>query len=186
MSIREFSKAVREASARGAWIYPTPILIGLYARKVRGNLVPIDASLARSAARSIQKLVEDAGLRHISRGLYVDSRSPSVPARTLEALVDHLRPWDFNYLSLESVLHEADMISQIPQALTVVTTGRERRYETDYGTIEFVHSKRDQKTLAAGVMYDEDRKLHVASPKRALEDLRAVRRNLDLVITGAN
>jgi len=98
------------------------------------------------------------------------------------ALVSHLRPWDSNYLSLEAALPEAGWISQIPSRLTVMTTGRTQTFNTPWGVIEFVHTARKGVDLSEGVVFDERRRIHVATPQRAWRDLKRVGRNLDLVV----
>ncbi len=92
-----------------------------------------------------------------------------------------LRPWDFSYLSLESALSEAGWISQIPSRLTLMTTGRSQIFNTPYGTIEFVHTMQAENKLRNEIRFDPQRELAVATPTRALRDLKRVGRNLDLV-----
>jgi len=119
----------------------------------------------------------------VARGLYVNPRAHSLLSDVLSALVGWLRPWDFNYLSLECVLAEAGWVSQIPFRLTVMTTGRSQTFHTPYGTIEFTHTARDPRQLRTDVAWDARRALWVATPALALahKDLAATRRNLGLV-----
>jgi hypothetical protein len=93
-----------------------------------------------------------------------------------------LRPWDFKYLSLESALSEAGVISQIPSRLTLMTTGRTQTFATPYGIIEFVHTAQKPEDLRHQVVWDNRKGFPVATAKRALGDLKHVRRNLDLVM----
>lgn len=127
----------------------------------------------------------DAGIiTHISRGLYINPRAKSLPADLLAALVPFLRPWAFNYLSLESALSEAGFISQIPSRLTVMTTGRRQTFETSYGTIEFVHTEQSIESLRRQVKWDSRRRLAIATPDRARSDLKRVGRNVELLSIG--
>ena len=89
---------------------------------------------------------------------------------------------EFNYLSLESVLAEEGMISQMPFVMTFVTTGRSGKIDTAFGTIEFRKTSRDWRILREQVKYDEQRGIYVATAERALADLRRSGRNMDLVI----
>ncbi len=122
-------------------------------------------------------------IERIARGLYVNPRASCLPSDLLSALVPFLRPWDFNYLSLESALSEAGWISQIPSRLTLMTTGRSQIFNTPYGTIEFVHTMRAEGKLRNELRFDPQRELAVATPSRALRDLKRVGRNLDLIIS---
>lgn len=121
-------------------------------------------------------------IAHISRGLYINPRAKSLPADLLAALVPFLRPWSFNYLSLESALSEAGYISQIPSRLTIMTTGRRQTFETSFGTIEFVHTEQSTESLKHQVKWDSRRRLAIATPDRARADLKRVGRNLDLLL----
>lgn len=119
-------------------------------------------------------------LQRLTPGLYLN---PYVhpPASAAETLAGYLRPDDFAYLSLESALHEHGWMSQVPSRLTFMTTGASYFYTTPVGNIEFTHTQRDVGTWRSRVTFDRDRKLYVASPELALEDLKHVGRNLDLV-----
>lgn len=121
-------------------------------------------------------------LVRVARGLYVNPRARSLPGDVLSALVPHIRPWESNYVSLESALSEAGWISQIPSRLTVMTTGRTQTFDTPWGVIEFVHTARRGKDLCDGVVFDDRRRIHLATPQRAWRDLKRVGRNLDLVV----
>jgi predicted transcriptional regulator of viral defense system len=121
-------------------------------------------------------------LVRVARGLYVNPRARSLPDDLLATLIPFLRPWDDNYLSLESVLSEAGWISQIPSRLTVMTTGRNQTFDTPWGIIEFVHTARVGERLSEGVVFDERRRLYVATPERAWRDLKRVGRNQNLVV----
>jgi len=141
-----------------------------------------------SADRALLKALaahEKAGIvLRVARGLYVNPRARSLPADVLSTLVTFLRPWDTNYLSLESALSEAGRISQIPSRLTVMTTGRSQTFETPYGTIEFVHTARKLEKFRDDLVFDARRELYVARPNLAARDLRRVGRNVDLLIDG--
>ncbi|MDO8835030.1 MAG: hypothetical protein Q7V01_05515, partial [Vicinamibacterales bacterium] len=96
-------------------------------------------------------------------------------------LAAHLRPDDYYYLSLESALHEHGRISQIPNRLTLMTSGRSYTYSTPLGVIEFVHTARPPRAWRSRTELITSRNIHVASPELALADLKRVGRNLDLV-----
>ncbi|MHB8191060.1 MAG: type IV toxin-antitoxin system AbiEi family antitoxin [Ferrimicrobium sp.] len=115
----------------------------------------------------------------VTRGVYVNPRARSMPAEPLLALVSIMRPYEFSYLSLESVLSDAGWVSQIPFSYTLMTTGRSSVFYTPYGVVEFTHTTRA--ASSAEVIFDTNRGIYVATPERAYRDLHYVRRNLDMV-----
>lgn len=174
MRVRALIAAMDRWDKAGIWAYSSNTLRLLFPENERAML----KALARH---------EHAGLVvHIARGLYVNPRARSMPPDVLSALVSFLRPWDFNYLSLESALSEAGRISQIPSRLTIMTTGRSQTFETPYGTLEFVHTAQRLDKLRGDLVFDTRRGLAVAAPARALRDLKRVGRNLDLVVIHGN
>lgn len=169
MRIQELIKTLDRWDLRGFWAFTAPTLKLLFPENDR----------ARTKALAVH---QDAGLiERIARGLYINPRARSLPQDLLSALIAWLRPWDFNYLSLESALSEAGLISQIPSRLTVMTTGRSQTFKTPYGTIEFTHTAQTPEQLHSDVIWDPQRELWVATPARAQRDLVKARRNLALV-----
>jgi len=119
-------------------------------------------------------------LTRLGKGFYRIPSAP-LPLNHLEQLANWLRPDDWFYLSLESALHEADWISQIPNRLTFMTTGRSYLYDTPVGIIEFVHTDRSVEDLLEKTRVVPGRCVRIAPAEMALQDLRRVGRNLDLV-----
>ena len=152
---------------QGIWALDTHRLALLFPKE--GNQLNI--SLSRQARASY--------ITRLSRGVYVNPRARSMPAEPLLAASSFLRPFDFAWLSLESVLSEAGWISQIPMRYTMMTTGRSGVIETPYGVIEFTHSSCSKGM--EGISFDPARSCYMADPGRAYSDLRNVGRNLDLV-----
>jgi len=126
--------------------------------------------------------VRTNAIARVTPGLYLNPFA-TPPAWALERLAAHLRPNDAYYLSLEAALHEHGLISQAPNRLTVLTSGRSYTYSTPLGVIEFVHTDRPPGVWRPRTTFSPARGIHVASRDLALEDLRRVRRNLDLVET---
>src|SRR5436309_2109236 len=77
-----------------------------------------------------------------ARGVYVNPTARSSPADIRRGLLRFLRPREINYISLESKLSEAGVISQITTALTCMTTGSPGRFDTPWGAVEFTHTDR--------------------------------------------
>ncbi len=132
---------------------------------------------------ALSRQVRQGTLTRLTPGLYLN---PYVqpPASAAESLAGYLRPDDFAYLSLESALHEHGWMSQVPNRLTFMTSGASWTYTTAVGVIEFTHTQRDIAVWRPRTVFDRGRKLYIASPELAFEDLKHVGRNLDLVDPG--
>lgn len=130
---------------------------------------------------ALSRQVRRGTLTRVTPGLYLNPYA-TPPADAAERLAGYLRPDDFAYLSLESALHEHGWMSQVPSRLTFMTTGPSYVYNTPVGVIEFTRThRRNMATWRSRVTFDPQRKLYVASPELAHEDLKHVGRNLDLV-----
>lgn len=129
---------------------------------------------------AMKRHVRAGWIVRLAPGLYLNPLAPK-PPWALEKLAAHLRPQDFYYVSLESALNEHGQMSQIPSRLTLMTSGRSYTHNTPLGTIEFVHTDRAPATWRSRTTFIAERGIHVASAQLALDDLRRVGRNLDLV-----
>lgn len=94
------------------------------------------------------------------------------------ALANVLRPKCFNWESLESRLSQLGVISQVPNRLTFMTTGKSGVEETSIGIFEFSHSP--PKRLPDVRLFEETGILH-ATAEQAWKDLKFVGRNTGLV-----
>jgi hypothetical protein len=130
---------------------------------------------------SLSRHVRNKAITRLARGLYADRRSKAMPVYALMDMVRYLRPNEFSYLSQEYRLSELGVISQVPNRITVMTTGRSQLFNTPIGTIELTHTNRKLNNDPDFLEYDRHRKILVASPKTALEDLRNAKRNMGLV-----
>ncbi len=136
----------------------------------------------KTFSEGLRRLVRQGVLERVARGVYVN---PLARSRThvLEAIALTLRRDAWSYVSLETALSEYSIISQQTIAcVTVMTTGRKGRFDTRYGTVSFTHTTRPVREILTHTV-DVGRPLRLAYPRLALEDLRRVGRNLDLVDT---
>jgi hypothetical protein len=94
-----------------------------------------------------------------------------------------LRSDEFNYISLETALSDAGVISQIPiNWISIMSSDRSNIISCgELGTIEFVHTEQKPSQLVDQLSYDESCKLWRASIPLALRDMKAARRNCDLI-----
>ena len=132
------------------------------------------------------RIEADGSLLRLCRGLYLYPGVAFPRGLVLYHAASRLRAHQFNYLSLESVLHDEGLISQAPiQWITLMSSGRSSVIScTNFGTIEFIHTKKRPADLAHELVYDVRLRLWRASVKLALSDMRQTRRSLDLVSVG--
>lgn len=149
----------------------------VFTRRQLAKLFPKDSP--KTLAEGLGRLVKAGILVRACRGVYVNPHAHSLDSRTIERIVQALRPGEYNYVSLESILSEYGEISQIPiDRLTVMTTGRKGVYKTPYGVIELTHTKRSIADILSHVKRVEGRPLRIASKAAAWRDLKRVGRNV--------
>lgn len=106
-------------------------------------------------------------LRRVCKGIYFFP----VPDYPMGNLLFHaaarLRADCFNYLSLETVLSDAGVISQVPMNwISLMSSGRSHVVNCgDYGHIEFVHTAQRPDDVAGELVYDSERRLWRASAR---------------------
>lgn len=126
-------------------------------------------------------------LKRICRGIYLYPVSGYAAGNLLFHAAARLRADEFNYISLETALSDAGVISQVPMNwITLMSSGRSHIVNCgDYGHIEFVHTEQRPENLGGELSFDADRHLWRASVRQAMRDMKATRRNMDLVDKGA-
>ena len=130
----------------------------------------------------LKRLVKSGVLQHACRNIYVNEESRQLDSYTIERIAKTLRRGEYNYVSLESMLSEYGVISQILiDRITIMTTGRKGIYNTTYGVIEFTHTKRTVKDILENTSKVHERPLRMASKETALRDLKRVGRNMNLI-----
>jgi hypothetical protein len=127
----------------------------------------------------MKRLADQGVLIRAARGVYVNPHARSMPNDVRGSLIRFLRPREVSYISLESKLSEAGVISQVATVLTCMTTGSPGRLDTPWGSIEFTHTDRDIKPEID--VYPRDDGVLEASVERAARDLLRVGRNTDLI-----
>ena len=157
----------------------------------RGLLYPAHAfrslfpDMSAGAYRALLHRARRRGiLERVCQGVYQYSGDPDRSGLLLFHAAAVLRAHHFNYVSLETILSEAGVISQLPMAwVTIVSTGRTAEVDCGaYGTIEFVHTQRDINTIIDQMHYAPEYRLYRASETLALADMRRFHRpTLDLV-----
>jgi len=122
-------------------------------------------------------------LERVCKGLYIYPKADYDKGFELYHCAARLRENVFCYLSLESVLSEAGVISQIPLGtITLMTSGRSGIIDCGrFGKIEFIHTQKSISSIVSQLRYNERYKLWTADAALALKDLRYVGRNTDLI-----
>lgn len=122
-------------------------------------------------------------LKRICRGIYFYPVPDYPPGNLLFHAAARLRAGEFNYISLETVLSDAGVISQVPMNwISLMTSGRSHVVDCgDYGHIEFVHTAQRPDHIGEELVYDASRYLWRASVRQALRDMKATRRSAELV-----
>jgi predicted transcriptional regulator of viral defense system len=126
---------------------------------------------------------KDGLLKRVCRGVYLYRTAKLAQGLLLYHAAARLRAGEFNYISLESALSDAGVISQIPMNwITVMSSGRTTTVSCGaFGSIEFIHTKRRPENLASHLTYDMRCHLWRASVELALKDMNVTRRTTDLV-----
>jgi len=136
----------------------------------------------KSMEKSLSRMVSDGLLVRVCKGVYLNPTASSKSSRILEDIALALRPGSYSYVSLESMLSEYGVISQIPMSrLTVMTTGAGGTYETPYGIIEFTHTKRNPAAVIDRSVKVEGRPMRIAKKQAAVKDLLRVGRNVNMM-----
>lgn len=131
----------------------------------------------------LSRASQEGHLTHFCRGLYLyESVVPSNGLLLFHAAA-RIRANGFNYISLETVLSEAGVISQIPiNSISIMSSGRSNSISCGrFGTIDFVHTRHKPEVIGDQLYYDVRCKLWKACVPLALRDMRATHRNLDLI-----
>lgn len=141
-------------------------------------------NLSEAAFKTLLSRAENAGyLERVCRGIYLYRKSIPQDGMLLFHVATLLRSNQFNYISLETVLSDAGIISQIPiNRITIMSSGRSNIITCNkIGTIEFIHTKRTPIEIMRNLTYDKNAQMWRASVDLALRDMKITRRSLDLV-----
>lgn len=155
----------------------------LYPKAAFQSLFP---DLSAGAYRALIHRAEKRGLlERVCQGVYQYAGAPNNSGLILFHAAALLRARNFNYISLETALSDAGLISQMPIAwITIVSTGRSATVNCGrFGTIEFIHTERAMSEIASELSYDVNRHLFLASPALAMADMKRFNRStMDLVV----
>jgi len=131
----------------------------------------------------LSRAAKEGKLERICRGLYVYKPAKPSSGLLLFHAAARLRAHEFNYISLETALSDAGIISQVPMNwITLMSSGRSSQINCgQWGTLEFVHTTQKAQALADQLSYDSRCRMWRAKPALAIRDMKAAKRNLDLI-----
>jgi predicted transcriptional regulator of viral defense system len=134
----------------------------------------------------LTRAVKAGLLKRVCRGIYLYPKAGYSLGDLLFHTAARLRADEFNYISLETALSDAGLISQIPMNwITIMSSGRSHVVDCgEFGHIEFIHTEQRPEEIAGELFYDATRHIWRASEKQALRDMKATRRSMDLVTIG--
>lgn len=140
--------------------------------------------LSDSAFKTLlSRAVRDGYLTRVCRGLYLYRNAMPLDGLLLFHAAATLRARAFNYISLETALSDAGVISQVPmQWITIMSSSCSAIISCgEFGTIEFVHTDQKPTDVMDKLSYDARCGLWRASIALAIRDMKATRRNTDLI-----
>lgn len=131
----------------------------------------------------LSRAVRKGILLRMCKGYYLYPKADYQRGYELYRLATLLRKDNFCYLSLESILSETGIISQIPlNTLTLMTNGRRGKIDCgSFGLIEFIHTKKDINNITRELTYDKKYQIWKASARLAYQDMLDTKRPLDLI-----
>lgn len=172
MTRMDLLKTLDEWDKKGIWVFKMRDFYLLFSKE---NPQIIKAALARH---------EKSGLiERICKGVYANPRALSKERvnDVLAYVSNYIRDKGLSYLSLETVLSEKNVISQIPFRYTFISKLQSAEFNTPYGTIEYTKSKRDARTFLKNCYFDKERDIWVANKNQAIADAYAFNRAVDLI-----
>jgi len=141
----------------------------------------------KNLEKMLQRLVDDEILIRATRGIYINALFIPKDGYLLEKIALVLRQGYVTYVSFESMLSEYGLISQVPiRYLSVATNGPSGDYKTPFGRIEFTKVNESFVTLIDRSIYIEGRPMRIAKKEAALNDLRAINRNINMLLDDEN
>jgi len=141
-------------------------------------------NLSESAFKALLSRAVSTGLLcRVCRGIYLYQKALPTDGLLLYHTAALLRADHFNYISLETALSDAGVISQIPiNWLSLMSSGRSNTITCgEFGTIEFVHTNQKPQDLIHRLNYDHHCGMWRAKIELAVRDMKTAHRDCDLI-----
>lgn len=140
--------------------------------------------MSDSSFKTLLSRAEDNNyIERICRGLYAYKKANFDRGLLLFHVAAYLRANEFNYISLETILSDAGIISQVPiNWISIMSSGRGNIISCGkFGTIEFIHTNQKPANLINNLTYDANCHLWRANVSLALKDIKKTHRKSDLI-----
>lgn len=150
----------------------------------KSDLRVLFSDLSDGAYRALLSRAVDSGiLIRMARGIYLYKPAYKPDGVLLYRVASLMRCNHFNYISLETALSDAGVISQIPiNWIGIMSSGRSSIIKCgSFGTIEFVHTVQKPNDLVDQLIYDRLCGMWRAKVPLAIRDMKRTHRNLDLI-----
>ena len=124
-----------------------------------GDLRALLPKLSDSAFKTLlSRSVTAKILTRVCRGIYLFKSAMPADGLLLFHVAAILRADEFNYVSLETVLSDSGIISQVPiNWITIMSSGRSNIISCgEFGTIEFIHTNKKPHDLIQQLSYDNN------------------------------
>lgn len=147
--------------------------------------IPITSSVIASlypninqSARKVVNLEEKGEIIRLKRDLYVVNPDISDMTLSTELIANHLCTPSF--VSMHSALRYYGLIPEMVCVVQSMTTRQKRSFTTPYGRFDYIHT--DRESFHVGVTQESDEGINflIATPERALCDLIAYTKGLNL------
>jgi len=147
--------------------------------------IPITSSVIASlyptinqSARKVVDLEEKGEIIRLKRGLYVVNPEISDKTLSTELIANHLCTPSF--ISMQTALRYYGLIPEMVCVVQSMTTRQKRSFTNSYGRFDYIHTNRE--SFHVGVTQETDEGVYflIATPERALCDLIAYTKGLNL------
>jgi len=120
-----------------------------------------------AASKRLNRLAQKQFLTRVTKGLWANASHPHFHPL---ACVPYLLGKEHGYVSFLTALHLEGVISQIPRAIQVATTGRGRTLDSPFGQFEFLRVKPE--LMREGIDWSDTRQPYlIATREKALLDV---------------
>lgn len=131
----------------------------------------------------LSRSVSSGLLTRVCRGIYLYKRNYQPDGAILFHVAKLLRANELNYISAETALSYSGVISQIPMnRIVIISSGRSNIIDCgEFGVVEFIHTSKTPDQILKQITYDYMYGMWCATTKLAIQDMKYMKRNTDLI-----
>lgn len=159
-------EVIHQQDLTGKWLFTSEELHALFPNEALSNF-----------SQSLSRHIKNRLLLKITRGVYANHRAHSKSEYPLEDIIPYVRPDSLNYISGHSALSKLEIgVQSHKDNLTVMTTGRSFELACEFGTIDFIHTKRSEQSILKTLISKSTDIVGLATPTQANKDLSSINR----------